>query len=366
LSNPNWKGGSHTITEILSQPETWRKSLALLQASGELADLAEQLPRKVEWTFVGCGSSFYLAQVAAATWSMVTGEVARAMPASEMLLFPSLLPQPCQPVLISRSGQTSEMIDVANYLEREQSIRTLGVTCGNDSRLQKICSHAIRMGSADEQSTVMTRSFTSMLIALQALAAKRSGRPALPEMLQTLPSAVEKQLENWHSKIQAVVNAREFADYVFLAQGPFYGIAQEATLKITEMSCSYAQTFHTLEFRHGPKSLVGPDVLLTFFVSKSGYDAEAAVVEEMKELGGATLVITNAANSALRRAADYLVELELDVPEPMRAAAAVIPGQLLGFYTGLRKGLDPDQPRHLSRVVMLGSGPDGGPNRAAP
>ena len=366
MSTANWKSGSHTIAEILSQPETWRKSLAQFEASGELANLAKQLPRKVEWVFVGCGSSFYLAQVAAATWSMVTGEIARAMPASEILLFPSLLPQPCQPVLISRSGQTSEMVDVANYLEREQSIRTLGVTCGNDSRLQKICTHAIRMGSADEQSTVMTRSFTSMLVALQALAVKRSDRRDLWEALQTLPSGVGKQLDNWRSKIQTIVNAREFADYVFLAQGPFYGVAQEATLKITEMSCSYAQAFHTLEFRHGPKAMVGPDVLLTFFVSESGLDAEAAVVEEMKELGGTTLVVTNAANPTVRRAADYLVELELDAPEPMRAAAAAIPGQLLGFHTGLRKGLDPDRPRHLSRVVMLASGPDGGPDRAAP
>ena len=28
-------------------------------------------------------------------------------------------------------------------------------------------------------------------------------------------------------------------------------------------------------------------------------------------------------------------------------------GQLMGFYTGLRKGYDPDSPRHLSRVVVL-------------
>jgi glucosamine 6-phosphate synthetase-like amidotransferase/phosphosugar isomerase protein len=27
--------------------------------------------------------------------------------------------------------------------------------------------------------------------------------------------------------------------------------------------------------------------------------------------------------------------------------------QLLGLYTGIKKGLDPDRPRHLSRVVVL-------------
>jgi glucosamine 6-phosphate synthetase-like amidotransferase/phosphosugar isomerase protein len=31
----------------------------------------------------------------------------------------------------------------------------------------------------------------------------------------------------------------------------------------------------------------------------------------------------------------------------------VMPGQLLGFYAGIKKGLNPDEPRNLSRVVML-------------
>jgi glucosamine--fructose-6-phosphate aminotransferase (isomerizing) len=45
--------------------------------------------------------------------------------------------------------------------------------------------------------------------------------------------------------------------------------------------------------------------------------------------------------------------LSLDVPEAARASASVIPGQFLGFYTGIKKGLNPDEPKNLSRVVML-------------
>jgi glucosamine--fructose-6-phosphate aminotransferase (isomerizing) len=81
-----------------------------------------------------------------------------------------------------------------------------------------------------------------------------------------------------------------------------------------------------------------------------------SVLEEIKALGGKTFAITNSANAAVRCSADYLVELSLDAPEVARAAASVIPGQLLGFYTGLKKGLNPDEPRNLSRVVMLQNG----------
>jgi glutamine---fructose-6-phosphate transaminase (isomerizing) len=91
-------------------------------------------------------------------------------------------------------------------------------------------------------------------------------------------------------------------------------------------------------------------------VSESGFDAEVAVLEEIKKLGGATLVVTNACNPTIRSCADFVVELSLDIPEITRVAASVIPGQLLGFYTGISKGLNPDQPKNLSRVVMLENG----------
>jgi len=77
------------------------------------------------------------------------------------------------------------------------------------------------------------------------------------------------------------------------------------------------------------------------------------VLEEMKELGGTTLVITNQADAVVRRNADFLVELKLDVPECARLAAYLLTCQLLGLYTGLKKGYDIDRPRNLSRAVIL-------------
>jgi glutamine---fructose-6-phosphate transaminase (isomerizing) len=204
-----------------------------------------------------------------------------------------------------------------------------------------------------------------MLLVLQALAAKRGGRSGFVAALRKLPGQFQSRLDEVHATIRSLASDRSFADYVFLGQGPFFGVAQESMLKVKEMSCSYAQCFHTLEFRHGPKAIVSPETLVTFFLSESGFDAEVAVLEEIKELGATTLAITNSANSLVRRHSDCLVELSLDVPEAARAAAAVVPGQLLGFHMGIRKGYDPDQPRHLSRVVMLDAGGDGGSKRGA-
>jgi len=120
-----------------------------------------------------------------------------------------------------------------------------------------------------------------------------------------------------------------------------------------ESSSTYAQYFHTLEFRHGPKSIAGPATLVGGLISESGYVSELPVLLEMKELGSQIMVVTNSATAELRRAADLLIELELPVPEIARIIVYVVWGQLLGSYRGLAKGLDPDNPKNLSRVVTI-------------
>jgi glucosamine--fructose-6-phosphate aminotransferase (isomerizing) len=347
--------GTLTNAEILSEPDAWIECLNSFERDKRLETLDRVLPRGVEWIFIGCGSSYYAALTAAVTWTILTGERARAVPASEVLLFPQTLPIPFQPVLISRSGQTSEILQAASFLQKQLRLPSLAITCGTATALEKLCAHAIQLPAADDKSTVMTRSFTSMLLALQALAAVRARDVHFLKSLRAVAGAAKNQMPGIRSRIQSLVNSQAFADYVFLGQGPFFGVAQEAMLKVKEMSCSYAQCFHTLEFRHGPKAIVSSETLLTFFISENGFDAEVPMLEEMKSLGGRLLVVTHRATPAIQRSADFLIELGLDVPEPARAIAAVIPGQLLGYYTGIRKGLDPDEPKNLTRVVMLES-----------
>src|SRR6202021_3190452 len=95
------------------------------------------------------------------------------------------------------------------------------------------------------------------------------------------------------ARLRAFAESRDFADFLFLAQGPLFGIASECMLKVTESSCSYAQVFHSLEFRHGPKSIAGPETLITFLMSEASYAAEVELPEEMKALGAATMIIDN-------------------------------------------------------------------------
>ena len=347
---------SHTWKEIISQGQVWQDVLRSLSQSQLVADVLKQTKARNRWIFVGCGTSFYLAEAAAFTWMSLTGQPARALPGSEVLLYPELLRAEgagAQAVVISRSGKTSEAVRAASVLRRELDIPALGVTCAEHSELERACDMAIVLREADEKSTVMTRSFTSMLVTLQFLAARRAGNTEFADQLGLVSEYFAPQILSIAERVDAFVDANSFADYVFLGQGAFHGIAREAALKIMEMSCSYSQFFHALEFRHGPKAIVSPETCLTFFLGENGYKAEAEVLSEMKDLGGAVFAVSNHANAEVKSKADLLVELNIPANQLALLAPSVVPAQLLGFFTGVSKGLNPDAPKNLTRVVML-------------
>jgi glutamine---fructose-6-phosphate transaminase (isomerizing) len=350
--------GQHTLHEVFSQPATWAETARQLEKEGTLERLAGIFSSHEPWLFVGCGSSYYLAQIVAAVWEKTFQIPCAVVPASELLFAADEVLRRTgarQAVLVSRSGETTEVLRAGMLLEKHREIATLGVTCNANGPLEKFCRQMLRLSWADEKSTVMTRSFTSMLLALERLGALLSGDVRQAAPLEGLPEKGEAWMDANADKIQAFAAKRHFEDFVFLGQGAHYWIAQEAGLKITEMSSSYAQVYHTLEFRHGPRSIAGRETLITFYISDAAAEEETLLVREMKELGAATLVVANRATQQLKESSDLLIELGMDEAEFARLAIAAIPAHLLGAGVGLRKGLNPDAPVNLTRAVVLGT-----------
>lgn len=113
--------GQHTLSEIFSQPECWSASLGKLATSAELRAAIQMAQSGAEWIFVGCGTSYYLALAAASTFNHLNLP-ARAVPASDLLMYPALTLHAGRhyvPVVISRSGRTSEAIRAAQMLEKK-------------------------------------------------------------------------------------------------------------------------------------------------------------------------------------------------------------------------------------------------------
>jgi glucosamine--fructose-6-phosphate aminotransferase (isomerizing) len=346
-----------TLKEILSQPGVWKSVLDRSADPESGFTTAAALCSKREAVFVGCGTSYYLALCAASVFTRVTGARSRAVPASDILFYPDhVFHNPVADylgVVISRSGTTTEAILAARKIRTDWGIPTCAVSCRPDSELVGVCDHALLAEGADEKSVVMTRSFTSMLLTIQRLAAMCSQNGEYLKELESLPRLGTEVLNRAKVMAPGITRDRDWSSFVFLGPGPYYGLACEAMLKMKEMSLSVSEAYHTLEYRHGPMSMVNDRMLITFFISDKGRREETVLLKEMKKIGAKILTICENGGDGIRESSDYCLELNSGLSDSARLILCMPMVQLMSYHWARRKGIDADHPKNLTQVVQL-------------
>jgi glucosamine--fructose-6-phosphate aminotransferase (isomerizing) len=347
----------HTLKEILSQPDTWKSVLDGLADPKFALKPAAVLCSKKEIVFIGCGTSYYASLSAASMFTRVTGAKSRAVPASDILFYPDhVFQNPAAAylgIVISRSGTTTEAVLAARKMKNELGMPTCAVSCRPESELVGICDRALLAEAADERSVVMTRSFTSMLLAIQRLAAEHSQNGDFLKELESLPRQGIDIVERARTLAREIVRDNKWTSFVYLGQGPYYGLSCEAMLKMKEMSLSVSEAYHTLEYRHGPMSMVNDRMLITFFISDKGAKEEAALLKEMKKLGAKILTVCENGGGGIRESSDYCLELNSGLSDSARLILCIPIVQLLAYHWARVKGIDPDHPKNLTQVVRL-------------
>ena len=109
---------------------------------------------------------------------------------------------------------------------------------------------------------------------------------------------------------QIVAEHKELNLYITLGQGINYGIANECMNKMKEMSLSNSEAYYTLEYRHGPMSLVDEKTMIILLGNEETVEGDAKLLAEMKSYGAVTLAV-GAKAAELYSAADYTLELDL-------------------------------------------------------
>jgi glucosamine--fructose-6-phosphate aminotransferase (isomerizing) len=342
---------SHTYAEIKGQPDAWAATLpAAREAWGRIARDVTLEPG-TRLLLVGCGTSLYLAQAAAHAMQEATGRQAAAVPASEVFLSPaSTIPAgaPLLAFVISRSGETSEGVLAAEHLARSGAA-VVAVTCRPQSTLARCTEHVVGLAHADERSVVMTQSFTSMLLALQAIAAIVAGDAGLAAQLDRLPALGRDGMAAAEATAEQLADNLELDSFVFLGLGPNYGLAQEATLKLKEMTQTVCEAYNPLEFRHGPISVVRPGTAVVILEGEREREYIADVERDVRALGAHVTAIAPYAGEGV----DASVTLPPDLGDLARGVLYMPVLQLLAYRRATTRGLDPDRPRHLEQVVVL-------------
>lgn len=345
--------GTHTFREILSQPDAWTSSLALLGTQVEPLRRCWRVNRPDEIIFTGCGSAYHLSFTAAAVFAKQSGVHTLALPASEVVLFPrTWLLSRNKPWLVasSRSGVTTETLRAMDVFRATYGSPIIGITCYQDTPFVHKCHHCLVASASGEQSVVETRSITSMCLIATALVAILDDEEGALERLAGLPGACRRLLGQCADLARHIGAESRPQTFFILGSGPRYGLARESALKLQEMSLSWAWAYHFLEFRHGPWALADGSSLVVGLVSDSARAQELAVLREAKGLGARVLAISEGGDVP---GVDYNVALESGLPEESRTVLYLPPLQLMAYHRAMSRGLDPDRPTHLSRVVEV-------------
>ncbi len=109
--------------------------------------------------------------------------------------------------------------------------------------------------------------------------------------------------------VKFIAEERQFNDYVGLGQGPFYGLAAEAMLKVKEMVKAPAEAYPSLEVMHGPNYLLSQKTLVTLLHAESARTYELGLLERLRPSGACKFVICDKAWSKIREKADFVFEI---------------------------------------------------------
>nr|MBC7245615.1 SIS domain-containing protein [Chloroflexota bacterium] len=349
--------GMHTLKEIRGQAKAWAQ--ALHEAQSALPRIRKLWSQQdvAEVLFCGCGSTHYLSLAAAAAFQAETGIRARALPSSEVFLFPDIAIPPGKSLLvtISRSGETTETVRAAKaFAERKGKDSVLVITCYGQSTLAGLTAAPLIASAAQEQSYAQTASFSSMLVLALSLIGEVAGRPALAQALHTLPERGELLVSERIEEAMRRLGADErYQRFFFLGSGPNYGLACEGMLKLKEMSVSPSEAYHFLEFRHGPRSMVNDRSLVIGLLSDRATQEEVSMLAEIQKLGAHIMVIGESPSQLGTLKPEYAVWVESGLPETLRGPLYLPPMQYLAYYHAMHKGLNPDRPTNVEAVIYI-------------
>jgi glutamine---fructose-6-phosphate transaminase (isomerizing) len=330
-----------TIQEILSQPAIWQKTIkSIYGQKKELLSYLEEY-QSSELLLTGCGTSYYLPLTASALFTKFTGMESRGVPASEIILFPETIFAKDKKYLlvpVSRSGKTVETLSATRYVKDVLHGGTLLISCTEKSEMSETADFTIHCPDACEETKYMTKSYTSMLLAFQLLTAFKTGNKSYEEELLKLPEHGQRLINQYQSVMDQLACSGDFNLYVYLAQGPLYGVACESMLKIKEMACTPAEAFHGMEFMHGPKYAVTDKTLLLYLLSDSVCDQEIALLKRIKAHGGDLKIICEKATPEISELGTDVFELKSGLSENARPILVMLLTQLYGYYRALETG----------------------------
>ena len=334
--------------EVSEQPESLRRLVR--EGQDDIKDLADAIRASRQVIFVGCGTAGNAAAAGAYLFSEICGREVSIAPASEFRYRSQSVGADTLVVALSQSGETVDVLDAMSEV-RNRGGKLAAIVNTAQSTLDRSVKTRVLLRTGTEQCVLATKSYTAMLATLLLTAYGVSGRSSAGnEAVLLAADAIDELFVNGtRERIRGIATTVARSEHLFvIGRGVHYPSALEAALKIKEVSYIHAEGFAAGELKHGVIALVEPGtpclVLCPDDHTRTDILSGAA---ELKSRGGHLIGVGSVEDPIFD---DFIPVPDAGIANPLVEA---IPGQLLGYFTALERGNDPDRPRNLAKSVTV-------------
>ncbi|WP_458861868.1 glutamine--fructose-6-phosphate transaminase (isomerizing) [Acidaminobacterium chupaoyuni] len=362
------KGGYEhfMIKEIMEQPKAIRdtvspridKLLPNLEESGLTDDIFRNI-RNIH--IVGCGSALHTGLVGREVIERFARVPVVATIASEFRYRQPIIGPEDLCIAISQSGETADTL-AAMREAKKHGAKTIAVVNVVSSTAAREADSVLYTWAGPEIAVATTKAYSAQLSALYLIAVKAGlARGTLTveqanhycEQILALPDLVKEALGT-QKEIQYL--ASKFSNKqsaFFLGRGIDFAAAQEASLKLKEISYIHSEAYAAGELKHGTISLIEEGTLVVALATDPVlYEKTLSNIKSVKARGASVILITDEEIAPDPEICDYVVKIPECDPF-FSASLSIIPMQFLSYYMGIYRGCDIDKPRNLAKSVTV-------------
>lgn len=343
-----------TQLEINDQYHALSRTIAYLNERRDEITAFYGLVRPRRLLYIGCGSSYSIGCSAAMTARHLLGIEANCLPGGDLLLRPGQYEYLLQDALlipISRSGETHEIVQAIDAVQKLRETPVLAITCAPGSPLSQNAGLSMDIPWAFDESVCQTRSVTNLYAAAQMVTSILSARPEIESEL----SAIAENGDAYLRRIEPIIRELAEKDYqnsFVLSDGETCGIAEEAALAMTEIAYTVSLYKRVLDVRHGPILLVGENSFVLIRRTVEGEALERALIADIVCRGAAVVTCSDIEMEQIEGTLAHLT-FGIRLSEATAAIPLLLPMQLLSYHIAVRTGHDPDRPAGLSAWIKL-------------
>ena len=365
------KGGypHFMLKEIHEEPEALKKTFSAYVDLDTLSFRSDAFPVTEEvantitgMTIVACGTAYHAGMIGKYIIEKLVRIPVSVDIASEFRYREPVLNKNELFLAVSQSGETADTLAAMQEAHRN-GLKTMALTNVVGSSIARAAgNNVIYTYAGPEIAVASTKAYITqvevlILLALD-LAVKRG--QMLPDQAHAFLDDLSSAISNTEGLLQIANEVQRFSalhhhrqHIFFIGRGIDTALAMEASLKLKEVSYIMSEAYAAGELKHGTISLIEDNILVVGSLTQPDlYEKTVSNMVEVKSRGASLMAITTYGHYSIEDLADFVVYVPKTDPHFL-TSLAIIPLQLLAYYTAVARGEDVDKPRNLAKSVTV-------------